>query len=587
MTFESGVRIGADPSIRFRRLLSAAILTALPFCLLGQSTPSYSQTAPGAGQLLQTVPQQAPRAPQELQLEMRLRESKSLTDVEGMRIEVKGFRLIGLSLVPEADVQKVLTPFLGENRNFQTLIDAAAKVKEFLAQRGYFLANAIIPEQKIVDGVVEILILEGKLGKVKIEYDQDVQINRSLVESYAAQLKEGSFISAAAVERALFLISDMKGIQVRSVFEPGATVGSSDLTIKVSRTRAAEANLDLDANGSIYTGVFRAGAGADLNNPFKRGDLLSFRYTTALERMRPSTLQFLRISYLTPIGRWGTKIGGSFADLKYKLGTPIFQPLQATGSAEVQSLIGIHPLIRSRNANLLVSYQFDGRRFHDIQATTERMSDKTTQLSTYGLSGDYRDPLFGGGINVYNFAQTAGRLAFATDALRTGDQAGHFTAGNYHKANFTYSRLQSVTERTALYFSYSQQIASKNLDPSEKFSLGGPSAVRAYPQGEGAGDEGYYGTVEARFRLPASEKIPGTIVLTVFHDFGWSRVNKNPLEADTVNTRKVAGAGVGLNWEVPGNWALRTSIAYQQTAAPLSENVARDPHVYFFFTKYF
>ena len=588
MSFDLGLLGAIDPHIGRRQMFATAVFAAIAPCLLVFPASSQAQGAMDSGQLLQSVPQQRSPLPQrDLKLDMRLRESKSLTDVEGMRMEVKGFRLVGLSLIAEEDVQKALAPFLGENRNFQTLIDAAAKVKETLAQRGYFLANAIIPEQRIVGGMVEILVLEGKLGKVRIEYDQDVRINRKLVEAYAAQLKQGSYVSASSVERTLFLISDLRGIQVHSVFEPGETVGTSDLNIKISRSKTIDANLDLDANGSIYTGVLRGSAGLDVSNPFGRGDSLSLRYTSALEQSDSAGLQYARLSYLTPIGSWGTKIGASVAELKYKLGTPIFEPLKASGSAEVQSFIGIHPLIRSRNANLLTTYQYDARRFHDIQDTTKRTTDKSTGLSAFGLSGDYRDPFFGGGINVYNLAYTAGRLSFDTDVLRTADEAGHFTAGNYRKSNFTYSRLQSVTERVALYFSYSAQYASKNLDPSEKISLGGPSAVRAYPQGEGAGDEGYFGTLEGRYRLITPEKLPGIMVLTLFHDFGGSLVNKSPLEADTINRRKIAGVGIGLNWEVPGSWALRTSIAFPQTAHALSEHVPRDPHMYLLFTKYF
>jgi hemolysin activation/secretion protein len=49
-----------------------------------------------------------------------------------------------------------------------------------------------------------------------------------------------------------------------------------------------------------------------------------------------------------------------------------------------------------------------------------------------------------------------------------------------------------------LYASFSGQRASKNLDSSEEFFLGGPNGVRAYPQGEGAGDEGWLSRLELR-----------------------------------------------------------------------------------------
>ena len=46
------------------------------------------------------------------------------------------------------------------------------------------------------------------------------------------------------------------------------------------------------------------------------------------------------------------------------------------------------------------------------------------------------------------------------------------------------------------------QLADKNLDTAEKFYLGGPGGVRAYPQGEATGDQGYRLSGELRLLVP-------------------------------------------------------------------------------------
>lgn len=541
-----------------------------------------------SGSVLQSMPGQPTRQDSILNLEDRIQRSRAVSDVEGLKLEIKEFRFNGLTLVPAGEMQEALKSFIGPDKKFQDLLDAATTTKKLLAERGYFLADAVIPEQKISDGVVEILVLEGRLGKVKLQIDDDVTIDRELVLSYAAQLVEGTPVSAALVERALFLIGDLRGISSRSSFEPGAKIGTADLTIKVSRVKSMNANVDYDVNGSVYTGTQRLSAGADFNNLIGRGDLLSVRTSNAVD----GDLRYWRTSLLVPVGSWGTKMGGAYTELKYQLGTPLFSPLHANGSAYVTSLIAVHPFQRSRNSNLLGILQYDERRFQDTQATAGFEIRKMTNVASVGLSGDFRDTVLGGGVNIFNATHTTGSLDFATDAMRDTDKAGRQTQGQYRKLNVSYSRLQSVAEKAAFYFAYTQQLATKNLDSSEKVSLGGPSGVRAYPQGEGAGDEGYVANMELRLRLPNNiisgmDDLPGNLVFTMFYDFGKSTINLRPLPDDTQLTRRVSGYGIGLNWEVTNDWLLRGSVAMPNTSKAQADHLKRTPHVYFQFSKYF
>ncbi|MFH1869829.1 MAG: ShlB/FhaC/HecB family hemolysin secretion/activation protein [Pseudomonadota bacterium] len=551
------------------------------------SAAAFGQTPPGAGEVLQTVPPAAVRPDSGPSIDDRFSKARAIADVEGMQLEIKGFRIVGLTVVPEAEMAQALAPFIGPNKRFQDLLDAAAAVRRELAGRGYFLADAIVPEQKISDGIVELRVLEGRLGKVRLQVDPAVSISRSLLESYIESLEEGGLIQTADVERALFQIHDLRGIVASSNFAPGAAAGTADLTIKVSPGKKLDANLDFDANGSIYTGLHRVGGGVDGNGLLGYGELINLRASNAID----GNLRFARASILLPLGPWGTKLGAAYSELKYRLGTPLFDALKVNGAAAVNSLIAIHPIIRSRNTNLLVIGQYDKRKFYDIQLASGAETLKKTDVSSLGLSGDFRDRLGGGGINVFNIAYTLGELKFGTAGLEAADLAGRKTNGLYGKTNISMSRLQAVSERLALFGSYSQQFTNKNLDPSEKFSLGGPNAVRAYPQGEGAGDEGYFASLELRYRLPFEETLPGSVVLTGFYDFGRAILIKRPTAADLAanaeRLRRVAGPGIGLNWEVPNDWYLRTTLAFRDTTKATADHLLRYPRFYFQFSKFF
>ncbi|MEO5830112.1 MAG: ShlB/FhaC/HecB family hemolysin secretion/activation protein, partial [Rhodanobacter sp.] len=105
------------------------------------------------------------------------------------------------------------------------------------------------------------------------------------------------------------------------------------------------------------------------------------------------------------------------------------------------------------------------------------------------------------------------------------------------------------------------QLASKNLDPSEKMVLGGMDGIRAYPQGEGFGDEGYLARLELRRLLPGlSDHVPGQVHLIGFVDSGHVTINKNPWYAGS-NSENLRSAGVGVTWVDPGDFSVRMYYA--------------------------
>ena len=553
---------------------------------------AFAQTAPGAGTILQTVPPATVRPDTGPGIEDKVsKPPRAIADVEGMRLEIKGFRIVGLTVADPAEFASDLESFIGTEKRFQDLLDAAAAIKRNLAGLGFFLADVVVPEQKIADGIVELRVLEGRLGKVRLEVDPAARIDRDLLQSYIGSLEEGGLIRTADVERALFQIHDLRGIVATSSFAPGAVTGTADLTIRVAAAKKFDGNFDFDANGSIYTGLHRAGAGIDANGLFGRGEIISVRASNAID----GNLRFARASILIPIGPWGTKIGGAISDLNYRLGTSSFEALKVNGAAYVTSLTAIHPFIRSRNTNLMLIAQSDKREFYDISLASGDENRKASDVNSLALSGDFRDRLGGGGINVFNIAYTLGDLKFGIAAKELADQGagGRKLKGLFGKTNLTLSRLQAIDERLALYASYSQQFTNKNLDPSEKFSLGGPNAVRAYPQGEGAGDEGYFGQIELRYRLPVEEDLPGSMVLAGFYDFGRSVLIKKPTTADLTGAtpaallRRIAGPGIGVNWEVPNDWYLRATMAFRDTTKATADHLLRYPRFYFQFNKFF
>ena len=545
--------------------MTAALLPVGTTLLVALLSPLvFAQTAPpppppNAGSVLQQVQPALvpPPSAQPLPPLSVPRAVAAPTAGAGGRVDVKGFRIAGL---PTAQAEPLLPPlqkYVGAGKTLADLEDAAKDVEVVLQRQGLFLAQVYVPEQTLADGVVTLQVLEGRIGAVKVEVEPGVRVAPERLDRIVAILRGNPVAHRDLVERALFILGDLRGIAVSTALTPGDKVGHADLLVKVAKGADFATTLDIDNGGSLYTGKVRVNAGFDWFNPTGRGDVASLRaqVTTNLGA------KFLRASWLTPINAAGTKFGVAASFLKYELGSAIFSSLDADGTAEAYSLQLLHPLVRSRNNNVFLQASTDYRRFKDrVQAVPLVMRKDIVPYATLGVVGDFRDTFAGGGITNYSLGVVGGRLRIKTEDEVVVDRANYRSAGSYAKLQVGASRLQVLPNKHYLYLSALGQLASKNLDSSEKFSLGGPYGVRAYPSPESPTDSGLITTWEYRAPLPIT-RIAGDWIFTVFGDYAVGRLHQDPLATDVGNTRKLVAHGLGLTYGGTKGLLVKTWVA--------------------------
>ena len=522
----------------------------LPLALLAFSHSVFAQQLPGAGSQIQQLPQTPvpQKAPPEIRIESGIAPVKPGA-VES-KILVNTLRITGAKAYSEAELL-ALTDFVsGSKLSLTDLRNMAAKITAHYSKQGYFAANAFLPAQQIKDNTVTLAVTEGQYGQVILRNESrlsNTQANRLL-----DGLKPGGPITNDPLESRLLLLSDTPGVEVKSTLIPGALPGTSDLLVDITPGRLVSGSVDADNAGNRYTGEYRLGATVNLNNPLGLGDLASLRAITS-----GSGLKYGRASYQVPFGR--ATIGAAYSRLDYALGKE-FAPLGANGMATVASVYGNYTLIRSRDTNLYAGLNYDHKKFQDRVTLFSSVIDRKINVLTANLNGNHQDSLGGGGVSNFSLGLSAGTLDIQTPAALAADAISARTQGSYSKLAFNASRLQQVTNGLSFFAGISGQAASKNLDPSEKMSLGGMDGVRAYPQGEGFGDQGYLVNLEARLLLPKAETLPGSVNLIGFVDGGSVTINKNPWVAGS-NITNLAAYGVGLTWNEPGNFMVRTYYA--------------------------
>lgn len=516
--------------------------------LIWQPSVVQGQNFPDAGQILRELRQ--PPSPGVLPPPSSTPfEPAPETAVDEIKVTITKFDISGNTAISNEDLQDQLTEQLGRRLGLSDLRNAAARLTALYRERGYPVARAYLPAQDIRGGKVSIVILEGNIGKVLLRNASSLSDERAL--AFFKDAAAGAVIRSNQVDRGLLLLNDVPGVgAVRATLQPGATVGSSDMVLELDPGPRYAGNLALDNHGNRYTGSVRLSGSIVMNNLSGIGDQF-----TASGLLTNEKLGYGRLTYSLPVGSSGMRAALAYSSTRYELARE-FAALDAHGRANSVSVTLAYPFIRRQRATLSGLLGLETKRLTDRIGVAEIVNEKRAHVLNVGLAGSFQDALGGGAITSAELSTSFGKLDIESPSALAIDDATVRSNGSYRKLNFAGNRLQRLTEQDQLWLAVSGQWAQKNLDSSEKFLLGGAGGVRAYPQGEGIGDDGYLATVELRHNF--SDALQGT----VFYDAGSVKLNHTAYDISATNKRTLAGAGLGFNAVLAGV-DLRASLAWR------------------------
>lgn len=471
-------------------------------------------------------------------------------------INVKKITITGATVFTNESLQALVTEYATGTHTLGDLQKAAAKITAHYRKNGYFLARAYLPKQSLENGAVTISVLEGKLGELKVENTS--RLSDSKLNAYLGKINTGKPLQKKQVDRALLLLSDTPGVGgLDSRVEAGANVGETNLVVTAIEAALFNGRIEADNFGSLYSGRYRIGGNVDANSLFGFGERLSARLMVSDE-----DLIFGRLGGQVPVGADGLTLSGGYSRTQYSLGDS-FDPLDARGNSDTVDAGLRYPFIRSQNLNIYGSVGAEYRKLQDEIRSTNTKTDKNAKVGNAAVNADWRDSLGGGGANQAGLTFTHGKLDIETASAAAIDALGAKTEGNYSKWNWNLSRQQAISQKLSASLQARGQFTSDNQDSAEKFVLGGPNGVRAYPTGEGSGDIGWLASAEIRYAFMPQ------IAASMFYDVGGIEVNADKF-LTTDNTRDIAGYGLGLSGQYKAfDW--RAVAAWRTTGDAVSE----------------
>lgn len=536
-------------------------------------------TAAGAQAQVARAPQVDPG-----RIDERLRERRDLPPVSpvevpllpqqeagpqtNLSVTLREVRFEGATSVPIEALNAIARPYLDREMPLSAVFELAEAITAEYRRRGFVLSRAVVSPQRIENGVLTVQVLEGYVAGVTIEGDAGGY--RPFLEQYTAPITASRPTDGRALSRGLLLARDLKGIDIRSVITPSATLpGAADLNLVVER-KPVEAFFAIDNRGSRWLGPLQVYGGVTFNDGLGFGESIAAAFVAAPE---DGELGYVSLDYDQPLGGSGLRFNGFFSHTRTEPGEEL--GLLGIEGASTTAGFGLeYPFIRSRELNLIGRTNFTVRNADSRNDLVDPIFDDRLRTITADLGGNYADPT--GGLNSARIGVVSGFGVFDATVLSDADKSRATGSGVFNRVYFEMARVQPLAGGVYIQAAVAGQWSSDSLLASEEFGLGGSNFGRAFDPSEITGDKGLAGKIEL-FKTISLDGV-SSIEPYIFYEAGFVR-QVDPLPAEPVRSN-LASAGIGVRIAADDNWA--ASLEYAQ---PFERDIAssgdRDARLFF------
>ncbi len=440
-------------------------------------------------------------------------------------------------LKPE-EIAAITQPLEGREITIKDLFDAVRAINVLYRDRGCVTCQAFLPPQKVEDGSVEIRLVEGRLGEIRVEGGR--YIRDSYILNRISQ-KPGEVLDTKRLENDLSFINNTNEFRVAAALKPGKEFGVVDALILPREPARFQGTIFGDNAGRDDVGRIRGGAILNVRSVFGYSDPFT-AFLTGAEGTRAASL-----AYNFPFTRAGTRLGLSYDYSSIDIvngplvtlniqgqssnaGVNLVQPLLADGVTRWNVSTGYNTRdsiteIGSNSAPTRV----DTRAFFlgtDVQRTTSLGFWATRHTVIKGT------PRFGGDRDFLKYTADALWLGTWKSGV-TGVFRGAFQLSNVH-----------------------------DLPTYEQFLVGGAATVRGFLEGQRAGNRGYFLSAEAQIPLMTSDdsQVIGDRLKGVFFIDHGGAFPQRPVTVGPSSDNYLTSVGTGLMFNASRWFSGRLSL---------------------------
>ena len=430
-----------------------------------------------------------------------------------------------------------------------------------------------MPLQTITAGVVQIKVIEGKLGPIEVEGAK--RLHQSYIRS-RIRLGAGIPLSTASLEDQLRLLRvDPLFDNVEASLRAGDNEGESILIVRVSEANPFQSSFSFDNYSPPSVGSERLGVSLRHRNITGNGDELAAAYYRSL-----GDSDLFDFTYRVPLNAMNGTLQLRAAPNRNSIVQAPFDVLDISGKSHLFELSYRQPLRRTPIEEFALSggltYQ-TGRTFvagvpRPLGFGPDAQGVTTTTAIKLGQDYIRRDPQGAWAVRS--------QFTIGTSLFDATQNEGSIPDGQFLSWLGQVQRVQRLNDKHLLILQSDLQLSANSLLPSQQFVIGGGQSLRGYRQNVRSGDNGFRVSIEDRITLQRDASGNPKLQVAPFLDAGtvWNVAN-NPNKL--TNQRFLAGVGLGVIWEPIRRVNLRIDYAFPLIRISDKGDNLQDNGIYF------
>lgn len=418
-------------------------------------------------------------------------------------------------ILTKEQIQAVTASYIGKQVTLKDLRELADKITNIYRDKGYMTCGAVLPPQRIHDGVVEVRLIEGKTGKVNLTG------NRYTKTGYIMNrinLKPGEIANTEKLNRDLRWFQGTNDVQLRVVMKPGAEEGTTDYDIMAFEPQNQSVTLYTDNDGYESSGRWRAGIFYNMKSVSGHRDSLRAHFIGSRGTKAWS------LGYSVPISRKGMRLELDYSGNRTKVVKGELEPLGVEGKSNSYSLTWRAPFHVTEKSRHEAGLQYVHQKSEtDLgHGQVQWVDDRIQRVIPYVSFTHYgKDSVL---YHKHSFVWARRRDIDGESDTGKLYRLSSFWQKRNTNGQFWQARLDG------------QFGSGDNLAASDRFFIGGVNSVRGYEEGFIGGSRGLSVGLEYHIPVDKAKRI------FVYPFFDWGTVGGYAAPEHN----KLMSAGLGI-----------------------------------------
>jgi hemolysin activation/secretion protein len=481
--------------------------------------------------------------------------------------EITRFEVKGNTLLPSTLVDQLVAPYAGKDRDFGSVQKALEALEAAYHQKGYNIVHVVLPEQELNHGVVQLVVVETRIGKITVVGNK--HFSEANIRHSVPTLKVGETPNLPEVSASLKLANENPAKKTTLQMQTSDQEDQVNAVLQVVDDKPWLASVAVDNTGLPSSGRDH------LTVQYQNADIggadhvMSLQYTTSLED--PSQVSVYGIGYHVPLYTLGDSLDfyGNYSNINSGMVTAGIFDLAVSGKGAVFGSRYNHNLLRQGDYESKLIAGLDYKAFkNDISLEGTPLGNDVT---VHPLSLTYTG----------TWAPANSTTSFYLSGLRNipGGSNGSSTdfnlaragaSDNYSILRYGASYMRTLPADWQIRLALNGQLTGDALVPGEQFGVGGATSVRGFEEREVADDQGRATNAELYTPNLCAGMMQGAAQcrLLAFYDTGY--VSHNHALPGELLQQSIGSVGLGLRLNLDRYLALLMDYAQVVDASDIT-----------------